>query len=80
MSGAQVVNAKARAMQAIDLVNINFKDLEHLQAESEAGAAMGFTGKQCIHPAQVGRARPRAAAASQPPADCRGARGVLPLG
>ena len=41
-------------IKAIDLVNINFKDLEHLQTESEAGNALGFTGKQCIHPAQVG--------------------------
>ena len=48
-----VVHAKARRMQAIDLVHINFKDLDHLKTEAEQGSVMGFTGKQCIHPAQI---------------------------
>ncbi len=45
--------AKAFQMQAIDLVHIDFKDLEGLRRQSEEGARMGFTGKQVIHPGQV---------------------------
>ena len=41
-------------MQAIDIVAIDFKDIEALRRESEFGAQLGFTGKQIIHPAQVG--------------------------
>lgn len=48
-----VLTAKAFNLQAIDVVNINFKDLEQLRMQSEEGAAMGFTGKQAIHPAQI---------------------------
>lgn len=48
-----VVNCKAFGMQAIDLVHINFKDLDGLRKQSIEGARMGFTGKQVIHPVQV---------------------------
>ncbi len=48
-----VVAAKAFQMQAIDLVHIDFKDLDGLRRQSEEGARMGFTGKQVIHPGQV---------------------------
>jgi citrate lyase beta subunit len=40
-------------LQAIDIVTIDFKDIEALRAESEFGARLGFVGKQIIHPAQV---------------------------
>jgi citrate lyase beta subunit len=40
-------------LQAIDIVTIDFKDIEALRAESEFGARLGFAGKQIIHPAQV---------------------------
>ena len=39
--------------QPIDMVYINFKDLEGLKKQAEQGAAWGFTGKQVIHPQQV---------------------------
>ena len=39
--------------QPIDMVYINFKDLDGLKRQAEQGAAWGFTGKQVIHPAQV---------------------------
>ncbi|CAF0944119.1 unnamed protein product [Rotaria sordida] len=39
--------------QPIDMVYINFKDLDGLKKQSEQGAAWGFTGKQVIHPQQV---------------------------
>lgn len=51
---ATVVAAAAYGLQAIDIVTIDFKDLEALRLESEFGARLGFSGKQIIHPAQVG--------------------------
>ncbi len=51
---ATVAAAAAFGLQAIDIVAIDFKDLDALRAESEFGARIGFTGKQIIHPAQVG--------------------------
>ncbi|EDO47490.1 predicted protein [Nematostella vectensis] len=48
-----VVHAKAFGLQAIDLVDIDFKDLIGLKSQSEEGARMGFTGKQIIHPGQI---------------------------
>ena len=39
-----VLVAKAFGLQAIDMVNINFKDLKKLKQECESGAKMGFTG------------------------------------
>jgi len=50
---ATVAAAAAYGLQAIDIVAIDFKDLEALRLESEFGARLGFTGKQIIHPAQV---------------------------
>jgi citrate lyase subunit beta-like protein len=51
---AALTAAAAFGLQAIDIVTIDFKDLDALRAESEFGARLGFTGKQIIHPAQVG--------------------------
>ena len=48
-----VIAAKAFGLQAIDMVHINFRDLEGLKVECECGRQMGFTGKQAIHPAQI---------------------------
>jgi len=50
---AVVVACAAFSLQAIDIVTIDFKDMEALRAESEFGARLGFSGKQIIHPAQV---------------------------
>ena len=50
---AVVVACTAFSLQAIDIVTIDFKDMEALRAESEFGARLGFSGKQIIHPAQV---------------------------
>ena len=50
---AVVTAAAAFGLQAIDIVAIDFKDIEALRKESEFGAQLGFTGKQIIHPAQV---------------------------
>ena len=43
----------ANDLQAIDMVYIDFRDLEGLRLEAEQGAGWGFSGKQVIHPNQV---------------------------
>ncbi len=49
-----MVNAAAAfGLQAIDIVTIDFKNVEVVRAEAEFGARLGFSGKQVIHPAQV---------------------------
>jgi citrate lyase subunit beta-like protein len=45
--------AAAFGLQSIDIVTVDFKDLEALRLEAEFGARLGFSGKQIIHPAQV---------------------------
>jgi len=40
-------------LQAMDMVWLDLQDLEGLRQEALSGAAMGFTGKQIIHPNQV---------------------------
>ncbi len=50
---ATLTAAAAFGLQAIDIVSIDFKDLDAVRAEAEYGAGLGFTGKQIIHPAQV---------------------------
>jgi citrate lyase beta subunit len=48
-----MVACAANDLQAIDIVNIDYKDIEALRIESEFGARLGYSGKQIIHPAQV---------------------------
>uniref|UniRef100_A0A3B3U879 Citramalyl-CoA lyase, mitochondrial n=1 Tax=Poecilia latipinna TaxID=48699 RepID=A0A3B3U879_9TELE len=48
-----VVTTKAFGLQAIDLVYIDYKDVEGLRLQAQEGALMGFTGKQVIHPGQI---------------------------
>lgn len=50
---AVVTACAAFGLQAIDIVTIDFKNLDLLRAEAEFGAQLGYTGKQVIHPAQV---------------------------
>jgi citrate lyase beta subunit len=50
---AVVVACAANDLQAIDIVTIDYMDLDALRIESEFGAQLGFSGKQIIHPAQV---------------------------
>jgi citrate lyase beta subunit len=51
---AVVTACAAYGLQAIDIVTVEFRDLDRLREESQFGARLGFTGKQIIHPAQVG--------------------------
>jgi citrate lyase beta subunit len=50
---AVVTYAAAYDLQAIDMVYIDFQDIEGLRREAEQGAQMAFSGKQIIHPNQV---------------------------
>ena len=50
---AVVTACAANELHAIDMVYIDFRDAEGLRLEAEQGAALGFSGKQIIHPNQV---------------------------
>jgi citrate lyase beta subunit len=50
---AVVTACAANELQAIDMVYIDFRDVEGLRREAEQGARLGFSGKQIIHPNQV---------------------------
>jgi citrate lyase subunit beta-like protein len=50
---ATVVACAAYDLQAIDIVTIDYRDMDALRVESEFGAQLGYAGKQVIHPAQV---------------------------
>jgi citrate lyase beta subunit len=43
----------AFGLQAIDMVNNNYRDLAPVKLEAIQGARLGFSGKQVIHPSQV---------------------------
>jgi len=51
---AVVTACAAYGLQAIDIVTIDFRDIERVRCEAEIGAGLGFSGKQVIHPNQVG--------------------------
>lgn len=48
-----VAHARAYNLQPIDRVHIEFNDLAALESECASGFSWGFSGKQCIHPAQI---------------------------
>jgi citrate lyase subunit beta-like protein len=48
-----VTACAANELQAIDMVYIDFRDVEGLRAEAQEAAGLGFSGKQIIHPDQV---------------------------
>jgi len=50
---AVLTAAAANGLQAIDIVTIDFTDIEAVRREAEFGAGLGYTGKQVIHPNQV---------------------------
>ena len=50
---AVVAACAANDLQAIDMVYIDFRDMEGLRVEAQQGARLGFSGKQIIHPNQV---------------------------
>ncbi len=50
---AVVTACAAYGLQAIDMVSVNFQDLDSLRREALFGAQLGYSGKQVIHPNQV---------------------------
>jgi citrate lyase beta subunit len=50
---AVVTHAAAFDLQAIDMVFVDFHDIEGLREEARRGSQMGYSGKQIIHPNQV---------------------------
>ena len=50
---AVVIACAAYGLQAIDMVTVDFRDLDRVRSEAEFGAQLGYAGKQTIHPAQV---------------------------
>lgn len=51
---AVVAYAAALGLQAIDMVFVDFRDGEGLAREAAEGAQLGYSGKQAIHPDQIG--------------------------
>jgi citrate lyase beta subunit len=45
--------AKAFGIDAIDMVCIDFRNMEALETEAQEGRMFGFSGKQVIHPGQI---------------------------
>ena len=50
---AVVTVCAAAGLEAIDIVTVDFRDLEKIRSEALFGAQLGYAGKQVIHPAQV---------------------------
>ncbi len=50
---AVVAAAGAFGLQAIDLLFLDFRDVENLSIEAARGAQLGFAGMQVIHPNQI---------------------------
>jgi citrate lyase beta subunit len=50
---AVVLHAAAFGLQAIDMVYLDYGDTAGLERQAHQGAALGFDGKQAIHPNQV---------------------------
>jgi citrate lyase beta subunit len=48
-----VLAARAAGVDAVDAIYLNIQDQDGLRAEAAQAAAMGFVGKQVIHPGQV---------------------------
>jgi len=50
---AVITAAAAYGLQAIDIVTIDFRDMERVRREAAFGAQLGYAGKQVIHPNQI---------------------------
>lgn len=55
--GLVALSARLAGIPAFDQVVADFRDHDRCHRESEEARAMGYTGKLCIHPGQVGIAR-----------------------
>jgi len=50
---ALVMNAAAFGLQAIDMVQIHYRDIDLLEKECQEALELGFSGKTVVHPAQI---------------------------
>jgi len=50
---AVVLHAAAYGLQALDMLNLDYVNLEAVRQEARLAAEMGFSGKQVVHPDQV---------------------------
>jgi len=48
-----VLHAAAFGLQAIDMVQVNYRDAELLERECREAAELGFSGKTVVHPGQI---------------------------
>ncbi|HLL85484.1 MAG TPA: CoA ester lyase [Longimicrobium sp.] len=48
-----IAAARAAGIDVIDNVTVQFKDLEQVRRDAEAGAKLGFDGKWAIHPSHI---------------------------
>lgn len=51
--GMLVMHAAAFELQAIDMVTVDFTDLETVRRDARHSMELGFSGKQIIHPRQI---------------------------
>lgn len=51
--GMLVMHAAAFELQAIDMVTVDFTDLEAVRRDARQSMELGFSGKQIIHPRQI---------------------------
>ncbi|MCB0994156.1 MAG: CoA ester lyase, partial [Acidimicrobiales bacterium] len=49
-----VLATRLASVRSLDIVVSDFSDEERFRADAAQGRALGYTGKLCIHPAQVG--------------------------
>eukprot|EP00457_Paulinella_chromatophora_P011341 gb/GEZN01011475.1/.p1 GENE.gb/GEZN01011475.1/~~gb/GEZN01011475.1/.p1 ORF type:complete len:295 (+),score=61.26 gb/GEZN01011475.1/:235-1119(+) len=59
-----LLHCTVNGLQSIDMVHIDLSDDTHFLQECQEGFALGYTGKQLVHPKQIG---PAHAAFSPPP-------------
>jgi citrate lyase subunit beta/citryl-CoA lyase len=48
-----VLAARVRGVQALDIIEARFRDLEAFRSSAQTGRSLGYSGKMCIHPDQV---------------------------
>ena len=48
-----VLAARVRGVQALDIIEAKFRDLEAFRSSAALGRSLGYSGKMCIHPDQV---------------------------
>lgn len=74
-----VLCARAGGVDMLDSVSNDFRDLDSFAAECGEAAAMGFSGKTVIHPAQIGPANAAFSPSAEALAEARAVVGAFAL-